>query len=185
MNRSEGCTDAAMDGAAANGNLAMLQWLHENATVLCTTKAMLPAAHIGRLDIITWLHVHYLHTYTAKAITKAAGQGHLKVVKWLHQNHSNEFVERAIKKAAAEGHLHVIQWLLVYCIKPSTLLAAMKQAISSEYYDVMLILIAHVAGRYRNNDLREMICHWFEYQDIQYWFDEKYPPSDEGARRPV
>ncbi|GMF25643.1 unnamed protein product [Phytophthora fragariaefolia] len=47
QNRDEGCTTAAMDGAAANGNLITLQWLHENTTPGSTLKAMASAAQLG------------------------------------------------------------------------------------------------------------------------------------------
>ncbi|KAK1928739.1 hypothetical protein P3T76_015842 [Phytophthora citrophthora] len=40
QNRSEGCTTAAMDGAATNGHLEMVKWLNENRTEGCTTAAM-------------------------------------------------------------------------------------------------------------------------------------------------
>jgi Ankyrin repeats (many copies) len=40
VNRTEGCTTCAMDWAARNGHLAVVQWLHENRTEGCTTYAM-------------------------------------------------------------------------------------------------------------------------------------------------
>ncbi|OWY98782.1 hypothetical protein PHMEG_00030367, partial [Phytophthora megakarya] len=37
--RSDGCTVAAMDNAAANGPIEIMQWLHNHTSAGCKTKA--------------------------------------------------------------------------------------------------------------------------------------------------
>ena len=45
-----------MDWAAANGHLDFIQWLHSNRSEGCTDDAMDKAAQNGHLDVIQWLH---------------------------------------------------------------------------------------------------------------------------------
>jgi len=52
----EGWTTAAMDGAAANGHLNVVQWLQQNRTEGCTEAAMDGAASNGFLEAVQWLH---------------------------------------------------------------------------------------------------------------------------------
>ncbi|KAE8990066.1 hypothetical protein PR003_g24627 [Phytophthora rubi] len=47
-----GCTAAAMDGAAANGHMDVVQWLHHNRNEGCTMDAMDSAAGNGHLDMV-------------------------------------------------------------------------------------------------------------------------------------
>jgi hypothetical protein len=51
-NRTEGCTNWAMDGAAQNGKLTMVKWLHQNRNEGCTTLAMNSAAENGHLNVV-------------------------------------------------------------------------------------------------------------------------------------
>ncbi len=50
-NRTEGCTDYAMNWA--------VKWLHENRTEGCTINAMDLSAKNGHLDIVKWLQENY------------------------------------------------------------------------------------------------------------------------------
>lgn len=125
--------------------------------------------------------MHFSNSYTPKAMPKAAAKGYLDVVKWLHGYNIKGPVAKSIKKAAARGHLRLVKWLLPHCTRPSTLLSAMKLAIASENFEVILFLDAQLTDVYTENDLKEMRCHWFQYHDLQHWFDGKYPPSAEEA----
>ncbi|EGZ14440.1 hypothetical protein PHYSODRAFT_332827 [Phytophthora sojae] len=80
-NRSEGCTSAAMDGAAGNGHLEVVQWLHSNTQAGCTTIAMDSAAQNGHLKVVKWLHEHRSEGCTGHAMDKTAEKGFLEVVK--------------------------------------------------------------------------------------------------------
>ncbi|CAN0275436.1 unnamed protein product, partial [Hapterophycus canaliculatus] len=93
-NRTEGCTEKAMDGAAANGHLEMVKWLHHNRpevcvavfenktgqfacargvrSVGCTTDAMDGAAENGSLEVVKWLHQNREEGCTGDALFLAA-----------------------------------------------------------------------------------------------------------------
>ena len=51
-NRSEGCTKYAMNLAAGNGHLHVVQWLHKNRTEGCTEDAMNLASENGHLHVV-------------------------------------------------------------------------------------------------------------------------------------
>ncbi|GLE09006.1 hypothetical protein PINS_up020481 [Pythium insidiosum] len=52
------CTTKAMDQAAANGHLAVVEYLHANRMEGCTTAAMDYAALRNHLDIVRFLHAN-------------------------------------------------------------------------------------------------------------------------------
>ncbi|KAE9032428.1 hypothetical protein PR003_g4817 [Phytophthora rubi] len=110
-NRMEGCTVSAMDLAATNGHLAVVQWLHNNRNEGCTTDAIDDAARGGHLDVIKWLHAHRTEGCTAIAMNNAAAAGSLEVVKWLHENRSEGCTAAAMDGAAAYGKLDIVKWL--------------------------------------------------------------------------
>eukprot|EP00644_Phytophthora_capsici_P009931 jgi/Phyca11/119848/e_gw1.39.148.1 len=132
------CSVKAMDGAAANGHLAVVQWLHCNQSEGCTVRAMNDAARNGHLEVVEWLFtnrsegcttfamdtaaenghlevVKYLHNKNVmgskNVMDSAAGSGNLELVKWLHCNITEGCTTTAMDTAAANGHLHVIKWL--------------------------------------------------------------------------
>jgi len=49
-----------MDGAAWNGHLETVKWLHANRTEGCTKSAMDGSAWYGHLDTVMWLHENQL-----------------------------------------------------------------------------------------------------------------------------
>lgn len=65
------CTTRAMDGAAGNDHLKIVQWLHINRNEGCSTEAMDSAAANGELDIVKWLHVNRLEGCTTGAMDEA------------------------------------------------------------------------------------------------------------------
>lgn len=78
--RSEGATVAAINGAATNGHLEVVQWLTTNVPALAaTTAAMDGAACAGHLDVVMFLHETRLEGCTTDAIDWAARKGHLEV----------------------------------------------------------------------------------------------------------
>lgn len=82
----QGCTREAMDGAAANGHLDVVQWLHENRQEGCSIRAMNHAALNGHLEVVKWLHEVRRGSCTNSAMDNAAKNGHLEMVKFLHFN---------------------------------------------------------------------------------------------------
>lgn len=80
MYRSEGGTTAAIDSAAANGHLYVVEWLTTNLPALAaTTRAMDSAAHAGHFDVVRFLHEARDEGCTVDAMDSAASRGHLEV----------------------------------------------------------------------------------------------------------
>lgn len=111
-----GCTTNAMDGAARNGHLKIVQWLHVHRSEGCEKYAMDGAAMNGHLEIVQWLHEHRQEGCTTDAMDLAALFGHLEVVQWLHANR-HEGCTSARYAAASKGHIHVVQWLKEHKVK--------------------------------------------------------------------
>ncbi|RLO05582.1 hypothetical protein DYB28_015344, partial [Aphanomyces astaci] len=105
------CSTRAMDGAARNGHLAMVQYLHHKRHDGCTTGAMDWAAGYGHLEVVQWLHANRREGCTTSAMDIASAKGHLEVVQWLHEQRSEGCTTSAMDDAAANGHLEIVQWL--------------------------------------------------------------------------
>ncbi|RLN36926.1 hypothetical protein BBJ28_00024661 [Nothophytophthora sp. Chile5] len=110
-NRAEGCSTDAMDLAGSNGHLEMVQWLHQNRAEGCTAKAMKGAARGGHLAVVQWLHAHTRVGCTSETMDVAACDGHIEIVKWLHEHRSEGCTSAAMDGAARSGHLGVVKWL--------------------------------------------------------------------------
>ncbi|RLN77599.1 hypothetical protein BBJ28_00000462 [Nothophytophthora sp. Chile5] len=110
-NRTEGCSTIAMDLAAQNGHLEMVQWLHHNRTEGCTTAAMDGAAGSGCLDLVKWLQENRTEGCTRDAMDNAARNGHLDIVKWLHEHRAEGCTKAAMDGAASSGSLDLVKWL--------------------------------------------------------------------------
>ncbi|KAG9411894.1 hypothetical protein AC1031_017527 [Aphanomyces cochlioides] len=105
------CSTYAMDTAAHNGNLMLVEFLHANRSEGCTADAMDSAAWQGHLDVVRFLHDHRHEGCSERAMDWAAGNGHLNIVKFLHANRTDGCTTSAMDMAAERGHLHVVQWL--------------------------------------------------------------------------
>jgi ankyrin repeat protein len=116
----------ALEAAAENGHLVVVQFLHridaslktkrkQQAVLVsgptCTTKAMDAAARAGHLAVVEWLHTNRSEGCTVNAMDGAAVNGNLDVVKWLHANRAEGCTATAMDGAAAKGHLDVVKWL--------------------------------------------------------------------------
>ena len=104
------CLTKAMDGAALNGKLEIVKWLHENRFEGCTTKAMDRAAGNGYIEVVKWLHENRFETF-AEAIDSAAECGYLDVVQFLHLNRT-EGCDFALVLATANCHFEVVKYLV-------------------------------------------------------------------------
>ena len=56
------CDESAMDLAAANGHLDLVQWLHENRSEGCSTAALNGAAKNCFIDVVKWMVVNRLNS---------------------------------------------------------------------------------------------------------------------------
>jgi phage tail protein X len=100
-----------MDYAASYGHLDIVKWLHENRTEGCTEQAMNLAASYGHLDIIIYLHTNRTEGCTFRAIDYAAAHGHLEVVKFLYENRKEGCTVDAMNYANNKGHLDILKFL--------------------------------------------------------------------------
>ncbi|KAG7380732.1 hypothetical protein PHYPSEUDO_006822 [Phytophthora pseudosyringae] len=105
------CSTAALDGAASNGHLSVVKWLHKNRAEGCTTAAMDEAATNGHFSTVLWLHCNRGEGCTTAAVNGAAGNGFLLVVDWLKQNRSEGCTAAAMLTAASKGFLEVVEFL--------------------------------------------------------------------------
>ncbi|KAG1710045.1 hypothetical protein DVH05_017053 [Phytophthora capsici] len=141
-NCSEGCTTAAMDFAAESGYLETVKWLHGNRGEGCTTKAMDRAAVNGRLEVVKWLHANRSEGCTTNAMNGAAENGHLHVIKWLHEHRSEGCTSDAMDNAAGKGHFEIVKWLLENRTEGGTV-AAMNDAALDGHLNIVQWLHIH------------------------------------------
>ncbi|KAE9045228.1 hypothetical protein PR003_g6219 [Phytophthora rubi] len=109
--RTEGCTAAAMDGAARNGHLDVVQFLHSERSEGCTVAAMDGAARNGHVETVKFLHTQRTEGCTTAAMDGAAGGGFLDVVRFLHEQRGEGCTTKAMDGAARSGHLEVVKFL--------------------------------------------------------------------------
>lgn len=70
-----------MDGAARNGWLSVVQWLHRNRSEGCTGGALFLAAKFGHIEVLKWL----FHNRTERCPSNkmimdwTAANGHIEV----------------------------------------------------------------------------------------------------------
>ncbi|KAI9991422.1 hypothetical protein PInf_019103 [Phytophthora infestans] len=100
-----------VDGAAAFGDLQLVQWLHFQGYRF-TAHAIDDAAAGGSLSIVCWLHGHVENSEcTAAAMDRAAANGFLGVVEFLHVNRKEGCTTAAMDEAARNGHVEVVKFL--------------------------------------------------------------------------
>jgi hypothetical protein len=101
----------ALDVAALNGHLRVVEWLHDGpAKLKLRSSALKEAARGGHLEVVKWLHARRCPA-TSAAMDCAAENGFLHVVQWLYANRTEGCTSRALDRAARNGHLGVVQWL--------------------------------------------------------------------------
>lgn len=111
--------------AAKNGNLEMLEWIHENGdsweieTVYMTCKCAIVAGH---LHILKWM-LEQDYKLSRDSLWKAARYGHQHIVEWLVgkdvcmrvniDGETTRFTidDIAFMKAAKGGHFELLKWM--------------------------------------------------------------------------
>jgi len=104
----------AMDGAAKNGHLHMLKFLHSLAAAEqsegkrgATTSpewALGAAALMGHIEVAKWLSSTYPQTSVPPYTTSmAASNGNLDVLQWLHRQNDVEWSSDVMDSAAENG----------------------------------------------------------------------------------
>lgn len=93
---------------ATHAHLEVVKWLHENRSEGCSTAAIEGAARNGYLDVVKWLSVNLQKHFSSRAIVCAATEGHLKVVRWLVGNDTERLhVVEAMIEAISHGHFEI------------------------------------------------------------------------------
>ncbi|EGG19273.1 hypothetical protein DFA_02060 [Cavenderia fasciculata] len=99
VGQTEGCTTKAIDYAAS---LEIIQFLFNNRSEGCTQKAINISSWRGNLDAVKFLHHHRSEGCTKKAIYLAAMENHMDVVKYLYENRtegcSEDIIDRLCKQ---------------------------------------------------------------------------------------
>ncbi|KAF0683186.1 Aste57867_24750 [Aphanomyces stellatus] len=100
----------ALTWAAMHGHLECVGLLND-VGFDCTTVAMDMAAHNGHLEVVQFLHMHRREGCTTNAMDFAAKHGHLEVVQFLHAHRREGCTTAALYDAQARGHSEVVQFL--------------------------------------------------------------------------
>lgn len=132
-----------LDTAVGYGHLAIVEWLAANRDDDGRSQVSINiAAANGHLDILKWLHVNRSETCTTDAMDSAAANGHLEIVQWLHANRTEGCTTNAMDRAAAGGHLEIVKWLHENR-KEGCTFRAMNGAAQFGYWDTLLWLHEH------------------------------------------
>ncbi|KAF0683660.1 Aste57867_24305 [Aphanomyces stellatus] len=105
-------TPALMDGAAANGHLDVVQWLHANRTEGYTYKAVVSAATFGHLHVLAYLHRQDDGRIAAvhRLLPTIVQNGHLAVAEYVVEHKLVHMQSCTLAIAMASGRLDVLQW---------------------------------------------------------------------------
>lgn len=90
-------------GAALNGNMAMLEWVHDR-------RCEYEHEHESRLSSASQKRLVVWNNWSQVTASDAARKGHLAVLEWLHAR-GYAIGTRAYLAAAQHGWLHILQWL--------------------------------------------------------------------------
>lgn len=107
-NRTESCTEHAMDHATS---LQKLKFLHMRPHSVCTSLAMDNAASEGDLEMVKFLHENRREGCTRSAMHRAACHGHLEVVQWLQANRDEGCEKETLGDALWRTKKNTVAWL--------------------------------------------------------------------------
>ncbi|KAL2912350.1 hypothetical protein HK105_208124, partial [Polyrhizophydium stewartii] len=102
---------AALDEAAKHGHLAVVEYLDQVCQAPASTWAMDWAAEHGHLAIVRYLHEHRAEGCTVRAMDWAAENGHLATLEFLHLNRTEGCTTEAFDQAALHNQPHVLRFL--------------------------------------------------------------------------
>ncbi|KAF0698107.1 Aste57867_11258 [Aphanomyces stellatus] len=134
-------TTLAMDLAAQNGHLEMVQLLHRQPGAACSTEAMTGAIANGHMEVVAWLATHRTEGYCATDALDQMGQrecydglawllehddkiqastwvahevarlGRLDLLQLIHAKQGFYYWDRVLRYAARNGHWQMVQWI--------------------------------------------------------------------------
>ncbi|EGG18677.1 hypothetical protein DFA_04173 [Cavenderia fasciculata] len=109
LNRTEGCSTLAMDKAAMNGHFNVVQWLHWNRKEGGTTNAL---DFASTLEIVEFLDKNRQEGATKTAMDNAALMGRLDIIKYLDKNRTEGCSAQAIDNSIRNNHPDITKWLV-------------------------------------------------------------------------
>ncbi|KAF0720834.1 Aste57867_29 [Aphanomyces stellatus] len=116
---------AAIDNAATNGHLDMVQYLHAQRESKCTTQAMDGAAANGHLEVVQFQHDHRTEGCTTNAEDAASLYGHDAIVRFLLAKRNEGGGVKATNGYLARGDINMVKLLaLGKCTSGSVNVAA-------------------------------------------------------------
>lgn len=107
----DACKFNLMDTAAEFGRYDIIQWCHLR-NYNCSSYAMDAAAENGHLKIVQFLHHYRNEGCSHRALDYAAENGHLYIVHFLHFNRTEGCSKSAIDHAAVNNHYDIVRFLL-------------------------------------------------------------------------
>ena len=97
--------------AAANGHLAVLQWMKENNLPLPNQIGAIWAAQDGHLAVLQWMKENSLPLPDQEGANMAAYNGHLVILQWMKENGLPLPNQEGAIWAARNGRTAVVNWL--------------------------------------------------------------------------
>jgi hypothetical protein len=169
---SEACNTSAFDAAVAGGHFHVVEWLYANCSEGYSSGAAEWAAANGDLPMLRWLHTHYTDRFTAAVMDTAAAEGHLAIVRWLHEHRSEGCTSLAMDQAASEGHLELVWWLYDNRTEGCTA-GAMDGAAGNGYLDIVRWLHDNRSEGCTDKAANEATSNG--HLDVLRWLVEHYP----------
>ncbi|EFA84635.1 hypothetical protein PPL_01625 [Heterostelium album PN500] len=167
--------DQAMEAAAKNGRLQVLQWFYSRYTELSPNPhVMNVAAANGKLEIVKWLHENSNHGCTKIAMNKSKC---LETLRWLHENRTEGFTREAIDECKYKS-VEVIQFLLDNKTEDFTEVAV-TNALTNRQFEVFKVLTQHAISWGMEIDLNitalqfDTLCAHGQLDFIQYLYECK------------
>ncbi|CAK4276684.1 unnamed protein product [Aphanomyces euteiches] len=132
-----------MDGAATNGYLSVVQWLHANRLEKCTEEAIKGAIRYNYVDVVNFLlaHRYYNEASLGLYLRFAAQCGHIELVHQFAGGRDPEDILLALDVAARCGHRECT-WFLFQCVGRASP-NAIDGAAAEGYLDVIEFLHSH------------------------------------------
>ncbi|GMF12523.1 unnamed protein product [Phytophthora lilii] len=118
-----GCSrHTAMDRAASNGHLNVLEFLHsiemsmqsrgESGGPTCSEWALTSACAMDHFEVAKWIYSKYpCFRFPPSTTSMVARNGNLEILQWLHHQPNIEWSTDTMDSAAENGHLAVVRWL--------------------------------------------------------------------------
>ncbi|TMW57955.1 hypothetical protein Poli38472_013429 [Pythium oligandrum] len=129
-------TASAADIAAVRGDLVMLETLFAlgSPTSKCTTRAMDGAAEEGHMQVVRYLHQRDAPC-TRRAIDLSARNGHFEIVQYLLLNRQEGCSPFALFWACARGHVEVVR-VLTSLVMLTDLERCFEVVAQEDYYHI-------------------------------------------------